>query len=248
MIVLIVLLCIITIVNGFLSNNKMITRHINKNNIIRMMDDENKSVFTPIDDDDMTLFKSIATNYILNKFKNCRGDLCRELCDKGEVEELVRAILPPVSKEELEQEINFIVKDLIDKDGLIDSNQFLKKVMDNSYWASAGPLVVKELIFLDALYSYYRNKQTLLNDDDYNELKEMLTWEGSVVSTMKGDEALFVTAVAGNAKGLKLLNDDDYNKLKTTLQSQNSWVVSRKPDALAKLGVDTFMSYLKLAL
>ena len=50
---------------------------------------------------------------------------------------------------------------------------------ENSYWKRAGPLVVKELIFLDCIHSYYYDKQSFLEDEDYNELKEMLTWEVS---------------------------------------------------------------------
>jgi hypothetical protein len=159
------------------------------------------------------------------------------------------AILPPVSKEELEKEVNLILKDMnIDKDGLIDTNQFLQLFINNKYWLQAGPLVVKELIFLDCLHCYYYQKQQLLDDNDYNELKEMLTWEGSSVVSMKSQEAQFITAVASNAKGIQILSDDAYNQLKSQLQTQNSWVVSRKPDALAKSGIDTFLKYLKLAL
>ena len=65
---------------------------------------------------------------------------------------------------------------------------------------------------------------------------------------MKSQEAHFVTAVASNAKGIQIIDDDAYNKLKSQLQSENSWVVKREKDALAKAGVDTFLSYLKLAL
>lgn len=41
-------------------------------------------------------------------------------------------------------------------------------------------LKVKELIFFDCLYQFYfaKNQQQLLSDEDYEELKEQLTWEG----------------------------------------------------------------------
>ena len=136
----------------------------------------------------------------------------------------------------------------IDNDGMIDTDTFLKSVINNSYWLRAGSIVVKELIFLDCLHSYYFEKLSLLEDDEYNDLKEQLTWEGSVMSTMKSEEAHFITAVASNAKGIQIMSDDEYDKLKSKLQASNSWVVSRKADPLAKSGLDTFLSYLKLAL
>lgn len=199
MILVVILLCIV-ISDAF---NVRINRY---NKIIKtMMIDERSSLFIPTEDEDVdnvNAFKSIASNYLYNKFRDCRGDSCRDLCDKKEVEDLVRAILPPVSKDELQKEINLILKNMnIDKDGLIDTNQFLSNILDNRYWLAAGPLVVKELIFLDCLHNYYFQKQQLLEDNDYNELKEQLTWEGSSVPTMKSQEAHFVTAVASNAKG-----------------------------------------------
>ena len=136
----------------------------------------------------------------------------------------------------------------IGSDGSIDTNTFLKNVINNSYWLAAGPLVVKELIFLDCLHNYYFEKRSLLEDNDYNSLKDQLTWEGSVMSSMKSEEAHFITAVASNSKGIQIMSDDEYNKLKSKLQSSNSWVVQRKADPLAKSGLDTFLSYLKLAL
>ena len=54
----------------------------------------------------------------------------------------------------------------------VEADEFVNNMISNSYWREAGPLVVKELIFLDCLYHYYRDKQQLLNDDDYEELKE----------------------------------------------------------------------------
>ena len=41
---------------------------------------------------------------------------------------------------------------------------------------------MKELIFLDCLHQYYfGNRKQLIPDEDYEELKEQLTWEGTEV-------------------------------------------------------------------
>jgi hypothetical protein len=98
--------------------------------------------------------------------------------DTKEAEELLKVVLPPVTKEELAIEVKRIMKSVgAEEDGLIDADKFLGAVLDNPYWAKAGPLVVKELIFLDCLFDYYHLKRnpSTLNDEDYSELKDMLT-------------------------------------------------------------------------
>ena len=115
-----------------------------------------------------------------------------------------------------------------------------------SYWLKAGPLVVKELMYLDALFDYYYTKKEpkTLNDEDYSELKEMLTWEGSNTATMTGREALFVTAVVASQRGKSIIPDDEYNTLKAELKAKNSWVVTDKTDQMSKLGMNTMLGYL----
>ena len=68
---------------------------------------------------------------------------------------------------------------LVPAEDYIAADDFLQAAIKNSYWKKAGNLVVKELIFLDCLYSYYQEKRSMLSDDDYNVLKDSLTWEGS---------------------------------------------------------------------
>jgi len=105
-----------------------------------------------------------------------------------------------------------------------------------------------ELMFLDALYSYYHTGFALLNDDDYGVLKDALLWEGSAVAVMTGKEALFVTAVAASRRGETLLQDKEYDALKSELQAEESWVTAKQQDALERLGMQTFLGYLHHAL
>lgn len=39
----------------------------------------------------------------------------------------------------------------------------------------------KERIFMDAIQSFYYNQRQMLDDDDFDKLKEDLAWEGSKV-------------------------------------------------------------------
>ena len=203
-------------------------------------------IFADEDDDS---FQRIVNSYLLSKFKDCQGEECRMFIDRKECEELLKGLLPPVKKAELEVEVTALMKALgaTKEDDLVDADGFLAAVVNNSYWKRAGALVVKELIFLDALYDFYHAKRSpsTLNDEDYSSLKEMLTWEGSSVATMTGKEALFVSAVVASKKGQKaVMGDDKYDVLKNELKAAGSWVVTDKTDALSKLGMDTLLGYL----
>jgi hypothetical protein len=129
------------------------------------------------DDDDNIMFTRIATNYLANKFRDCRGDNCRTFVDKDEAKLLLKTILPPVTKKELDLEVMEVFQSInIDSSGDIDIDQFIIAAIKNSYWEKAGALVVKELIFLDCLANYYIDKRSMLDDEDYNDLKDALSW------------------------------------------------------------------------
>ena len=164
------------------------------------------------------------------------------MCDRNEVELLLREVLPPVSKAELEKEVENTMT--LFKDKLVEENEFIEAIMRNTYWSKAGPVVVKELIFLDCLHSFYNDGKTILNDEDYNELKDQLAWEGSMAVTVSAAEAKFISAVASYRRGLKQMENEEYEKLKNELKAAGSWVVNRVQDPLEKLGMDTFLGYL----
>ena len=199
------------------------------------------------DYEDIQSFKTITQNYLMARYRDCRevggSEECRFICDQKQISDILVSLLPPVNAEELNIEVGNVMNKFQGQE-TVEADEFVNTVMSNKYWQEAGPLVVKELIFLDCLYHYYRDKQQLLDDDDYNELKEQLTWEGSSVSTMTGSEALFVTAVASSRRGTPILSDEEYAEIKASLQKEGSWVTARAEDPLEKLGLSTFMSYL----
>ena len=204
-------------------------------------------------DDDGGEFREVCENYLDNKYKDCKetgpeGSMeCRFLCDRSDIEGILTTILPPVTKDELKREVDKVMKGF---SGMptVESKVFYDAIVSNTYWEKAGPLVVKELIYLDSLFAYYHNKQMFLSDDAFNSLKEQLTWEGSSVVSMKGSEALFIAAVAAHLRGRPIISDGDYEKLKDSLRAEKSWVVERKQDSLEKLGLDTFIGYLHRSL
>mmetsp|Transcript_64443 Transcript_64443/g.178608 ORF Transcript_64443/g.178608 Transcript_64443/m.178608 type:complete len:240 (+) Transcript_64443:282-1001(+) len=186
----------------------------------------------------------IASKYLQAKYRGCDSDgtNCRALCDKDEIKDLMIEILPPVSTAELDKEVETVMGAFAD-DEFIDIEKFVEVVAGNTYWMEAGELVVKELMYLDCLQSSYVEKKALLENDDYDELKDSLTWDGSALPTMSGKEAKFLYAVATSRKGLDRMDDKEYAALKTDLKQENSWVVQRTQDPLEKLGMNTLMGY-----
>mmetsp|Transcript_9028 Transcript_9028/g.9774 ORF Transcript_9028/g.9774 Transcript_9028/m.9774 type:complete len:277 (-) Transcript_9028:26-856(-) len=215
------------------------------------------SVFNQVEEEEeRDAFYKLAENYLAAKFHDCLKEECIFLREEGDVKELLRSILPPVTASELEKEVDRIVALFGGKRATtpdsppceISISEFVQAVLANPYWTSAGPLVVKELIYLDCLYNFYHRKKQLLSNEDYNELKDQLAWDGSIAATMKGKEALFITAVAAHRRGAPLLSNGEYMNLKNELLAENSWVVNRQQDPLERMGLQTFMSYLHRSL
>lgn len=225
-----------------------IQQQLNRASLIELQAEKNifEMYAENVDNDDSEAFQRIVGNYLKAKFSDCHGDDCRMFCDRNEVTALLKTVLPPVSSAELDVEVQKALKSIgAGDDDLIEADSFLNAVVANTFWSKAGPLVVKEMIFLDCLYEYYfREKRSILANDDYNDLKEMLTWEGSAVVSMNAKEAQFVISVATSKRGQGTLIDSDYDKLKSELLAAQSWVVTTKQDPLEKMGIETFLGYL----
>jgi hypothetical protein len=194
----------------------------------------------------------IAEKFVHAKYKQYAHDHGKEVCSKNGVALLLRSLLPPVTPQELQVEVEKTVETIMENpqntDEKINGDCFVKAIVQNTYWRHAGSLVVKELMLFESLYAHYQTGGSLLNNDDYETLKENLTWEGSSVATMNRRECMLVNAVAASKRGEPILSDAEYQELKHDLTSQGSWVVSRGKDALEKLGLDTFLGYLHRSL
>jgi hypothetical protein len=121
---------------------------------------------------------NIASRYLQGKYTACDNEEggCRALCDRTEITAILTEILPPVSPAELKSEVSEVLKAFGNSD-FIEMNSFVEILKANTFWYAAGELVVKELIYLDALHSNYVSKKTVLSDDDFDALKDSLTWE-----------------------------------------------------------------------
>ena len=82
----------------------------------------------------------------------------------------------------------------------------------------------KERIFLDAIQSYYFSGKSGLPDDQFDRLKEDLSWEGSALVALNRDESLFMNAMQAYNKGKPIITDAQFDELKTKLKESGSKV------------------------
>lgn len=88
----------------------------------------------------------------------------------------------------------------------------------------------KEAEFLFALQSYYVTGQASMTDEEFDNLKEELTWEGSSVATLSTDELRFLEATRAFRDGkAPIMKDEDYDALKLKLKSKGSAVALEGP-------------------
>ena len=59
----------------------------------------------------------------------------------------------------------------------------------------------KERIFLDAIQSYYFKGESGIKDEEFDALRDDLSWEGSVLVSLNRDETKFVNAISAYKKG-----------------------------------------------
>lgn len=98
----------------------------------------------------------------------------------------------------------------------------------------------KERIFVDALQSYYFSGRQLLNDVEFDLLKEDLSWNGSEVVNMNRKEAKYMAAVSDYLKGTPSLDDEEFDQLKADLKAEKSrFASSKEPKCYIDTGICT---------
>lgn len=104
------------------------------------------------DDEDMI---PIAEAYIHAKYKQVAASHGHTVANKDDVREVLHSVLPPVTPEELEKEEESILQSLLshkqNSADAIDEDDFVKSIVQNSYWREAGDIVVKELMYFDSV-------------------------------------------------------------------------------------------------
>lgn len=101
-------------------------------------------------------------------------------------------------------------------------------------------LVEKERIFLDALQSYYASGRQMLKDEEFDLLKEDLSWNGSPLVQMNRNEAKYLAAMQAYLNDKPIMDDEEFDSLKKTLKEEKSpFAVSTDPKCYIDTGICT---------
>ncbi|EOA22906.1 hypothetical protein CARUB_v10003639mg [Capsella rubella] len=83
--------------------------------------------------------------------------------------------------------------------------------------------------FLQAMQSFYYEGKAVMSNEEFDNLKEELMWEGSSVVMLSSDEQRFLEASMAYVSGNPILSDEEYDKLKMKLKMDGSEIVCEGP-------------------
>jgi len=86
-------------------------------------------------------------------------------------------------------------------------------------------LGAKEKLYLDATSAFFNDNEKIMDDEDYDQLKNDLAFEGSNVGLMNRDEIKFMVAASRYAEGKPIMSDDEFDRLRRQLKQANSKAV-----------------------
>nr|XP_004515785.1 PGR5-like protein 1A, chloroplastic [Cicer arietinum] len=135
-----------------------------------------------------------------------------------------------------------------DGDAVVDSNVLPYCSIDKKEKKSVGEL---EQDFLQALQSFYYEGKAIMSNEEFDNLKEELMWEGSSVVMLSSDEQKFLEASIAYVSGNPILNDKQYDELKLRLKREGSEIVVEGPRCSLrskKVYSDLSVDYLKMFL
>jgi len=96
----------------------------------------------------------------------------------------------------------------------------------------------KERIFIDALQSFYVSGRQLLKDDEFDALKEDLSWNGSKLVNLNREETKYLSAMQAYMRGKPTLSDSEFDALKLELKGSGSKIaVDTEPKCYIDSGI-----------
>ncbi|KAF8379376.1 hypothetical protein HHK36_028810 [Tetracentron sinense] len=136
----------------------------------------------------------------------------------------------------------------VKEDEVFDSKILPYCSIDEKGKKSLGEL---EQEFLQALQSFYYEGKAIMSNEEFDNLKEELMWEGSSVVMLSSDEQKFLEASMAYVAGKPILNDEEFDKLKMKLKQEGSEIVVEGPrcslrtkKVYSDLSVDYFKMFL----
>ncbi|KAG8382319.1 hypothetical protein BUALT_Bualt05G0065100 [Buddleja alternifolia] len=136
----------------------------------------------------------------------------------------------------------------VKEDDVVDSNALQYNSLDKKQKKSIGEM---EQEFLQALQAFYYEGKSIMSNDEFDNLKEELMWEGSSVVMLSGDEQRFLEASMAYVSGNPILSDEEFDELKQKLKMNGSEIVVEGPRCslrTKKVYSDLSVDYLKMFL
>lgn len=98
----------------------------------------------------------------------------------------------------------------------------------------------KERMFLDALQSYYVSGRQVMDDAEFDSLKEDLAWNGSEVVNLNRREITYLEAMQAYIRGDPIMADEQFDMLRDELREEGSSIaVDTEPKCYIETGVCT---------
>ncbi|KAJ4712918.1 PGR5-like protein chloroplastic-like [Melia azedarach] len=139
-------------------------------------------------------------------------------------------------------------QDQVGGDEVVDSKILPYCSIDKKEKKSLGEL---EQDFLQALQAFYYEGKAIMSNEEFDNLKEELMWEGSSVVMLSSDEQKFLEASMAYVAGKPIMSDEEYDKLKIRLKTEGSDIVVEGPRCSLrsrKVYSDLSVDYLKMFL
>lgn len=96
----------------------------------------------------------------------------------------------------------------------------------------------KERMFLDSLQAYYASGRQVLDDAEFDLLKEDLAWNGSPVVNLNRQEVKYLEAMQAYTRGKPVMDDEEFDALRSELKENGSKIaVSKEPKCYIDTGI-----------
>ncbi|KAG8486739.1 hypothetical protein CXB51_020253 [Gossypium anomalum] len=136
----------------------------------------------------------------------------------------------------------------VEEDEVVDSKILPYCSIDKKEKKSLGEM---EQEFLQALQAFYYEGKAIMSNEEFDNLKEELMWEGSSVVMLSSDEQKFLEASMAYVSGKPILSDEEFDELKMRLKTEGSEIVVEGPRCSLrsrKVYSDLSVDYLKMFL
>ncbi|KAD6453633.1 hypothetical protein E3N88_08357 [Mikania micrantha] len=135
-----------------------------------------------------------------------------------------------------------------EEEEVVDSNIIPYCSLDKQKKKTIGEM---EQEFLQALQAFYYEGKAIMSNEEFDNLKEELMWEGSSVVMLSSEEQKFLEASMAYISGNPIMSDEEFDKLKMLLKKDGSDIVAEGPRCSLrsrKVYSDLTVDYLKMFL